>query len=229
MTGSGAIGTSGANSGKVVLGHYPDYKKVAERIGAKYFNIPAKIWEKMNTAKRWIANKKFLDRAVSRGDELIPATKKVNMKEGYTYYHAERSYLKRRHGIDLEQVIKGGVMFEFYREIYERYGTFFQENSFEVLYFEQDNRNFGSSVLEVCSSELGLRFICDRGLSSVQVGSCAGDCWVDVLKVARVFFGVTLASSTLSPETVSFFQTNYIKLVGMFSRTELKTTMQRLG
>ncbi len=56
---------------QTVLGHYPDYIKLADKLGARKFSIPEKIWNKMTEAERWEANKKFLDRAIFRGDDVI--------------------------------------------------------------------------------------------------------------------------------------------------------------
>jgi hypothetical protein len=54
-----------------VLGKYPNYLKVADQIGAKKFNIPANVWNKMSEAERWTANQKFLDRTISRGGDIM--------------------------------------------------------------------------------------------------------------------------------------------------------------
>ena len=57
--------------GKVVIGKNPDYKNLASEIGAKRFNVPTDIWNKMSKAEQWAANRKFLDRMIQRGDEII--------------------------------------------------------------------------------------------------------------------------------------------------------------
>jgi len=49
----------------------PNYLEVAEKIGAKKFNIPPHIWEKVSEADRWAANQKFLDRAIARGGDFM--------------------------------------------------------------------------------------------------------------------------------------------------------------
>jgi lactate dehydrogenase-like 2-hydroxyacid dehydrogenase len=60
--------------GIVVLGHYPDYIELAERLRASCFNIPVEVWSKMSHEEQWEANRKFLDDAISRGDEILLAT-----------------------------------------------------------------------------------------------------------------------------------------------------------
>jgi RHS repeat-associated protein len=59
------------NKVAAVIGKYPNYLKVADQIGAKRFNIPTNVWNKMTEAERWIANQKFLDRAISRGGDVM--------------------------------------------------------------------------------------------------------------------------------------------------------------
>jgi RHS repeat-associated protein len=54
-----------------VIGKYPNYLKVADQIGAKRFNIPTSVWNKMSEAQRWTANQKFLDRAIARGGDIM--------------------------------------------------------------------------------------------------------------------------------------------------------------
>ena len=53
------------------LEHYPEYVKLAESIGARRFQIPTSIWNKMSAAEQWRANIKFLDRMILRGDKMF--------------------------------------------------------------------------------------------------------------------------------------------------------------
>ena len=83
--------------GVSVLGHFPDYLKRAEEIGARRFSVPERIWEKMTDAERWAANRKFLDRLILRGDEVELAPPLSNMRPGSTFereveYLIERGY-----------------------------------------------------------------------------------------------------------------------------------------
>jgi RHS repeat-associated protein len=70
----GPVAGIGGGAGTSVLGHYPEYVQLSERLGAKYFNIPAHIWNTMSKAEQWAANLKFLDRLISRGDVVQLAT-----------------------------------------------------------------------------------------------------------------------------------------------------------
>lgn len=54
--------------GTSVIGRYPDYLRLAEELGARRFNVPIEVWNRMTPAQQWIANQKYLDRAIARGD-----------------------------------------------------------------------------------------------------------------------------------------------------------------
>jgi RHS repeat-associated protein len=60
-----------ANEVAAVIGKMPNYLKVADQMGAKRFYIPRHIWENMTESQRWIANQKFLDRAIARGGDFV--------------------------------------------------------------------------------------------------------------------------------------------------------------
>lgn len=88
----GAREVVAAKTGTTVLGHYPQYVKVAETIGARTFQIPTKIWNKMTPAQQWGANQKFLDRMILRGDNIRLATPLNQVKPG-SFYQKELNYL----------------------------------------------------------------------------------------------------------------------------------------
>jgi hypothetical protein len=58
-------------SGITVLGPRDSFRKVANQIGARYFDVPDHIWAKMTPVERELANGKFLDRTISRGDRIL--------------------------------------------------------------------------------------------------------------------------------------------------------------
>ena len=64
-------GCDAATAGKTVLGKFPDYLSLADDLGANRFSIPSEVWAKMSQAEQWTANTKFLDRLISRGDDII--------------------------------------------------------------------------------------------------------------------------------------------------------------
>lgn len=78
--------------GKTVLGRYPEYTKLAGELGARRFNIPTNVWNKMTEAERWAANQKFLDRMIARGDDIVLATPLDKVKLG-SYFQRELDYL----------------------------------------------------------------------------------------------------------------------------------------
>ncbi len=88
-----ALNSDVANTtGKTVLGHFPEYKNLAESMGARRFNIPESVWNKMSEAERWGANQKFLDRMISRGDDVILSTPLDKVRPG-SYFAKELEYL----------------------------------------------------------------------------------------------------------------------------------------
>jgi hypothetical protein len=78
--------------GKTVLGHFPEYKRFGNNLNARTFNIPEAAWDKMSEAERWGANQKFLDRMISRGDEIILATPLDKVRPG-SYFARELKYM----------------------------------------------------------------------------------------------------------------------------------------
>jgi RHS repeat-associated protein len=78
-----------------VLGHYPAYVETAKRLGARHFNIPMHVWERMSPADQWAANRKFLDRMISRGDAIVLATPMNKVRSGSAYMK-ELEYLRSR-------------------------------------------------------------------------------------------------------------------------------------
>jgi RHS repeat-associated protein len=90
---AGEVGAElAAKKGTTVLGHYPQYVKVAETIGARIFQIPTKIWNKMSSVEQWVANQKFLDRMILRGDNIRLATPLNQVKPG-SFFQKELNYL----------------------------------------------------------------------------------------------------------------------------------------
>ncbi len=64
---------------------------MADELQANRFNIPTEVWNRMSDAERWEANKKFLDRAIGRGDEILLATPLNEVRQG-SYYARELEY-----------------------------------------------------------------------------------------------------------------------------------------
>jgi hypothetical protein len=66
-------------------------EKAAE-LGARRFNIPTSVWNKMSPAQQWGANQKFLDRMIARGDEIVLATPAGQARAG-SFFARELEYL----------------------------------------------------------------------------------------------------------------------------------------
>ena len=98
------------NSGSTVLGHYPEYAKMADDFGHRRFDIPKGAWDKMTDAQRWEANQKFLDRTISRGDDIILSTPLDKVKPE-SFFARELEYLSGkgyRPSADGTRLIPGG-------------------------------------------------------------------------------------------------------------------------
>ena len=81
-------------SNKTVLGSYPDYVKLSDELGARRFDVPTEIWKnKMNAAQRWDANRKLLDRMISKGDKVILSNPASSAKPDTSFFR-EIEYLK---------------------------------------------------------------------------------------------------------------------------------------
>jgi RHS repeat-associated protein len=102
----GAAGKGGA----VMLGHFPEYLEAGARAGARTFNVPTAIWNKMDDAARWGANQKFLDRAIQRGASLLLATDPSKIKAG-SFLAREVKYLQ---GLGYK-LVKDGDVWKFVR------------------------------------------------------------------------------------------------------------------
>ena len=84
-----------ATTDLTVLGHYPEYVRLGEQLGARRFSVPTSVWEKMSPAQQWQANRKFLDRMMSRGGEVVLATPPGAARAG-SYFSRELEYLQKR-------------------------------------------------------------------------------------------------------------------------------------
>ncbi len=77
----------------VVLGKYPAYIELGNKLGGRLFSIPAKVWDRMKPAEQWELNRKFLDRSIRRGDR-IRLSSPLNQAKPATWYGREIEYLK---------------------------------------------------------------------------------------------------------------------------------------
>jgi RHS repeat-associated protein len=82
-----------ANSGVTVLGSFPAYVQLGERLGANYFSIPAEKWAQMTAAEQWAANRAFLDAAIARGDRFIFSN---DFAPAGSFFQRELQYLEQQ-------------------------------------------------------------------------------------------------------------------------------------
>jgi len=68
------IAANAGNQGLTVLGRYPTYLQVAERLKANVLNDPPEIWNNLTRAQQWARNKSFLDQAIAAGHRFRLAT-----------------------------------------------------------------------------------------------------------------------------------------------------------
>jgi hypothetical protein len=87
------LGEVNAVRGTSVLGKYPDYLNLTDQIGAKRFNVPTNIWNKMSAAEQWSANQKFLDRMIIRGDKIILSNPVLDINKVSGAFRQELDYL----------------------------------------------------------------------------------------------------------------------------------------
>jgi len=78
------------------LGKVGHYEIVAEALGANSFEIPPAIWAKMTTTEKLAANRRFLDRAIERGDEIIFSDPVKNIDEIKGAFREEIEYLIKK-------------------------------------------------------------------------------------------------------------------------------------
>ncbi|WP_405583381.1 hypothetical protein [Streptomyces sp. NBC_01092] len=84
-----------ANNCTRVIGHHPDYKKVAEKEGGQYFEIPSGPRGRITDAQEMEANRKFLDRGIRNGDAFKLETPFDEIRPG-SAYEWEVNYLLGR-------------------------------------------------------------------------------------------------------------------------------------
>jgi hypothetical protein len=84
----------------IVIGRYPFYLELGERLKAKVFNISQSTWEALTPAQRWEMNREFLDVAIAAGEQIILATAPEKVPLGSTLemeldYLASLGYLPK--------------------------------------------------------------------------------------------------------------------------------------
>ncbi|GIH22739.1 type IV secretion protein Rhs [Acrocarpospora phusangensis] len=82
-----------APCGVTVIGHFPEYLDHAKAIGANYFYVDPKVFDKLTPTEQWALNEAFLDRAIADGHVFVRATKDARPGSAYA---REIAYLKSK-------------------------------------------------------------------------------------------------------------------------------------
>jgi RHS repeat-associated protein len=75
-----------------VLGSYPGYLELAEKLKARVFTIQAGAWNKLTASQQWTLNQQFLDKSIAKGHEFIFSVNAYSARVG-TYLYSEIQYL----------------------------------------------------------------------------------------------------------------------------------------
>jgi hypothetical protein len=79
----------------VVIGHYPEYVDLANKLSAEYFAVPETIWCALSVEQQWTLNMLFLDREISQGSLFILSTNLDDVRSG-SWLEREIAYLLSR-------------------------------------------------------------------------------------------------------------------------------------
>jgi hypothetical protein len=86
------LAVDASKQGVRVIGHYPAYTDTAKRLNAKVFSVPEPFWKALSDPEKWIANKKFLDRAIAGHNPFLLATPRDKIRRG-SDFEREVKYL----------------------------------------------------------------------------------------------------------------------------------------
>ena len=89
--------------GSIVLGKYPLYVSLAQKLGSDIFQIADNVWRTMSQADQWAANKAFLDKIIESGQKITLQTNAYS--NNVTGYFAKEIQYLLEHGY---KIIQGG-------------------------------------------------------------------------------------------------------------------------
>lgn len=92
--------------GVTVLGHYPLYARVSDKLGARHLEVSSATWAILGSVGRWRENRYFLDRTLARGDQVVLSHPPAFAKPG--------SALDR----ELRYLRTNGVMVDRYQDVH---------------------------------------------------------------------------------------------------------------
>ena len=82
-------------SSATVLGHFPGYITLSDRIGARRFDLGPVAWAAMRPATAWTANRHFLDAMIQAGDVFVLSVNPRLVRPG-TWLFRELVHLRSR-------------------------------------------------------------------------------------------------------------------------------------
>lgn len=80
-------------SGVCVIGHFPDYRVIASRIGGFCFDLPLHEMRALSAEKLWRKNCQFLQERQNRHDVFLLVTNQKEIREG-SWLEREYAFLK---------------------------------------------------------------------------------------------------------------------------------------
>ena len=83
-------------SSTTVLGHFPGYITLSDKLGARRFDVGPAAWATMGPATAWAANRHFLDAMIGAGDSFVLSVNPRLVRPG-TWLFRELVHLRTRH------------------------------------------------------------------------------------------------------------------------------------
>lgn len=82
-------------SSTTVLGHFPGYITLSDKLGARRFDVGPSAWAGMGTAMAWMANRHFLNAMIHAGDSFVLSVNPRLVRPG-TWLFRELVHLRCR-------------------------------------------------------------------------------------------------------------------------------------
>ena len=78
-----------------VLGSFPAYIELSDKLGARRFDLGSLTWVALGAAGHWTANREFLDQMVDTGDHFVFSNDPGMARPG-TWFFRELAHLSSR-------------------------------------------------------------------------------------------------------------------------------------
>ena len=77
-----------------VLGHFPDYMRIAQASALLHFDVSDGVWRLLDRSERWGCNRMFLRRVISKQQTFLLATPPCEARPG-SWFARELAYVQR--------------------------------------------------------------------------------------------------------------------------------------